>query len=239
MSPFRATLIFYPRMIRTVWHASRLARRGRYGRAEWERSSRDILAALERAGCRVEIEGMQHISSFDGPAVFTANHMSTAETFLLPAVIDPVKPLTFVVKPSLLEYPVFGHIMRSRAPIVVSRDNPRADLITVLEEGRRRLANGISIVLFPQTTRITGFDRTMFNTLAVKLAKASGVPVVPVALRTDAWGNGSLIKDFGRIDPRIPLRIVFAPPMGITGNGKREHERILAFIEEHLRRWGL
>jgi 1-acyl-sn-glycerol-3-phosphate acyltransferase len=40
--------------------------------------------------------------------------MSTLETFVLPYLIAPHRPMTFVVKKSLVEYPVFKHVMRAR-----------------------------------------------------------------------------------------------------------------------------
>jgi len=237
-SAMLSTALFYPRLACIVLAASRKAKRGRYDRIEWTKSSITTLQALEKAGCRVEIDGMSNISGFEGPAVFVANHMSTAETFLLPGIIDPVKHCTFVIKPSLMDYPFFGRVMRSRKPIVVSRDNPRRDLSIVLEEGLKKLEAGTSIVLFPQTTRVIGFDPARFNSLGVKLARSAGVPVAPVALRTDAWGNGRLIKEFGRIDPNIPIRISFGEAEYISGNGREEHARISDYISGKLRLWG-
>ncbi|MDX9759154.1 MAG: lysophospholipid acyltransferase family protein, partial [Bacteroidota bacterium] len=197
----------------------------------------DIINALEHAGCRLHIEGMEHLRGLHGPAVFVANHMSTLETFVLPALINPVRRCTFVIKPSLMDYPVFGHVMRSRDPIVVTRDNPRQDLQTVLEEGARRLAAGTSIVLFPQTTRSRTFDPTKFNSLGVKLAKNAGVPIVPVALKTDAWANGRLLKDFGPVFPHLPIHIHFATPVAIDGNGRAAHDTAVAFIAARLGAW--
>jgi 1-acyl-sn-glycerol-3-phosphate acyltransferase len=232
-----STLIFYPRMIRSVFAGARIAKRGRYDGEAWSASSRSILMALERAGCRFEVEGMQKYAGIEGPVVFVGNHMSTLETFILPALINPVKPVTFVVKSSLVDYPVFGAIMRSRNPIVVTRDNPRQDLQIVLEQGREKLASGMSLVLFPQTTRTTVFDPERFNSLGVKLARSAGVPVLPVALRTDAWANGTLIKEFGPIDPKKRVHIAFGEPMTVHGNGREEHERVTAFISSMLARW--
>ena len=57
------------------------------------------------------------------------------------------------------------------------------------------LRNGMSVIIFPQTTRIMDFDRKQFNSMGVKLAKRAQVPVVPIALKTDAWGVGKWIKD--------------------------------------------
>jgi 1-acyl-sn-glycerol-3-phosphate acyltransferase len=127
--------------------------------------------------------------------------------------------------------------MRSRNPIVVSRDNPRQDLVTVLEEGAKRLTQGTSIILFPQTTRTPQFDPAQFNTLGVKVAKKADVPVVPVALKTDAWENGSMLKDFGAIVPERTVHIRFGAPIQVDGNGRTQHEAVVAFIQENLRRW--
>jgi len=84
--------------------------------------------------------------------------MSILETFVLPCLIQPHRDVTFVVKESLITYPLFGQVMRSRQPVVVGRDNPREDLKTVLEEGQKRLEANISIIIFPQTTRSVEFD---------------------------------------------------------------------------------
>ena len=236
-SVFIASLRFYPRLVLTVLRASPKAKRGLYSSEDWSDSSIETIRNLEIAGCRFAIEGLHNVSAFEGPAVYVGNHMSTLETFALPGIIDPMKPVTFVIKPSLMDYPLFRHVMRSRNPIVVSRDNPRQDLVTVLEEGRRRLEEGISIVLFPQTTRRLDFDPAQFNSLGVKLAKSAGVPIVPFALKTDAWANGSFIKEFGPIDPKKAVHFAFAPPIRVGGNGKEAHEAVLRFIEGKVREW--
>ena len=236
-SPLPPTLAFYIDTIKVVFRSSHRAKRGRYGEAEWVDSSIDIINGLEHAGCRLHIEGMENIRALDSAAVFVANHMSTLETFVLPALINPVRRCTFVIKPSLMDYPVFGPVMRSRDPIVVTRDNPRQDLQTVLEEGARRLSEGTSIVLFPQTTRSNRFDPAKFNSLGVKLAKNAGVPIVPVALKTDAWSNGKRLKDFGPVFPDLPIHIRFAPPLPVDGSGREQHEAAVAFISAQLAEW--
>lgn len=220
-----------------MFRASRRAKRSRYGDNDWIRSSLDTLRALEGTGVRFEITGIDDFKGVEGPCVFIANHMSTLETFVLPAIIAPFKMATFVVKESLVEYPVFRHVMRSRNPITVSRTNPREDLKTVFDGGIERLRKGLSIIIFPQTTRSTLFDPAEFNTIGVKLAKKAGVPVVPVALKTDAWGNGRRLKDFGRIDPSIPVHIAFGKPLWIKDRGNEEHREIIGFITERLKEW--
>ncbi len=233
------TLVFYARVGRIVLAAARRARRGAFTDAEWIRASLAVRAAFERVGVRVAITGTRAFITLAEPCVFIGNHMSTAETFLLGSVILPFRPFTFVVKRSLVEYPVFKHIMRSRDPVVVGRLNPREDLRAVLEGGRQRLQAGRSLVIFPQRTRTATFDREAFNTIGVKLARRAGVPVVPLALKTDAWANGRWIKDLGPIRPAEPLHIAFGPALRIDAGERAVHEAVIAFIEGRLREWGV
>jgi 1-acyl-sn-glycerol-3-phosphate acyltransferase len=231
-------LVFYARILAIVFRAGAGAKRGTYDDTAWCQSSLHTLRLLERVGVRCEITGVHHIATLTGPCVFIGNHMSTLETFILPVILAPLRPVTFVVKQSLCEYPVFGHVMRSRDPIVVGRTNPREDLKAVLDGGAERLARGVSVVVFPQTTRTPIFDPAEFNTIGVKLAKRAGVPVVPLALKTDAWGNGRLIKEWGRIHPSKTVYFAFGTPRGIATRGGEEHEEIVRYIGSHITAWG-
>lgn len=193
-------------------------------------------------GAVFEVTGIEHLRTLEGPCVFIGNHMSTLETFALPAIIRPFTPVTFVVKQGLVEYPVFRHIMRSRDPVIVGRTNPRDDLKAVLEGGEARIKKGISIVIFPQqpkgTTRSVEFDPSAFNTMGIKLAKRAGVPVVPFAVKTDAWRNGRYLTDFGRIDPSKDVHISFGRPLHVTERGAKEHQAVVDFIMDRLAAWG-
>ncbi len=231
-------LSFYASILRIVITGSRRAKRGAYGDEEWSQSSLESLRAFERVGGIFEVTGTDNFRSLDTPCVFIGNHMSTLETFVLPGLIQPFKRVTFVVKQSLVDYPVFKHIMRSRDPITVGRTNPREDLKAVLEGGEAKLRAGTSLVIFPQTTRSEAFVPAQFNTIGVKLAKRAGVPVVPVALLTDAWGNGKMLKDFGTIDPSRKVYFAFGKPMAVQGRGDEEHQRIIEFISNKLQEWG-
>lgn len=231
-------LYFYPRLLKIVIDSGRVANKGKYGPVEWVQSSVDILDALEGAGIQLEVTGMKHLSSFDGPAVFISNHMSTLETVVLPSLIQPAREVTFVVKQELMKYPYFGSILGARDPIVVGRSNPREDLVHVMEEGLKYIKNGRSIIIFPQKTRSSKFNPESFNTLGVKLAKKADCYVVPVALITDAWGNGKMVKDFGKIDPSKKVHISFGEPFKVESTGAKEHLVVLDFIKDKLTEWG-
>lgn len=228
---------FYSRFIAIVLKASAKSKRSEYGDMDWAQSSIAVLRAIERVDVCVEITGIEHVQNLTGPCVFIANHMSMFETMVLPGIIQPIVDVTFVVKQSLVEYPVFKHVMRSRNPITVTRTNPREDFKAVLEGGAERLSNGISLIIFPQTTRSTVFEPEHLNTIGVKLARRAGVPIVPIALLTDAWANGTWLKDFGRIDPSKHVHVCFGEPMAVDGQGRQEHERVIEFIQTKLREW--
>lgn len=228
---------FYLSMLVIVYKAAALARRSQLDRVEWSKSCYSILRAIERVGVRVEISGLDNIKEVDGPCIFIGNHMSTLETFILPAMILPHKDITFIVKRSLVRYPVFRHIMISTGAIVIDRKNPRSDLATVLRQGTEEVNSGKSVVVFPQTTRTNRFNPDEFNTLGVKLARRAGVPAVPIALKTDAWGCGKILKDFGRIDPSLAVHFAFGKQVHIRERGASEHAGIIGFIGERLSQW--
>ncbi len=229
--------LFYFHVLRIVYQASKLARQGRYDDERWIASSIDTVRSLESVGGVFRLEGLDVLRRLGSPCVFVGNHMSILETFVLPCLIAPHREVTFVVKESLVSYPWFGHVMRSRDPVVVGRENAREDLRVVMEEGEKRLRAGVSVIIFPQTTRSVEFDPRKFNSLGVKLARRGAVPVVPFALKTDAWGLGRRLKDFGRISPGKTVHIRFGEPIAVRGAGKAEHAAVLAFIEENLARW--
>ena len=93
------------------------------------------------------------------------------------------------------------------------------------------------MIVFPQTTRRPVFDPAQFNSIGVKLARRAGVPVIPLAVKTDAWGLGWPLKDLGKIDPSRTVRFSFGDPLTVTGTGKEEHEEVVRFITDKLDSW--
>lgn len=215
-----------------------LAVKNTYNSAAWAESSYRILKLIEGCGGRFHMRGLDNLRSVSGPVVFISNHMSTLETFVLPCIIASLMEVTFVVKESLVRHFLFGPVIRSRNPIVVKRINPREDFHVVMNKGKELLSKGISIIIFPQSTRNAVFNPEEFNSLGVKLARAAGVHIIPTALKTDFWENGTYLKDIGPVSRNKPIHIVFDKPMEVTGSGKDEHKQIVKFIISNLQKWG-
>ena len=231
------TIVFYCKAIAIVIRASIKAKVGKYTLEDWARSSQEVFDMTEHVGGKVTIEGLDNLRNIEGPCVIVANHMSTLETFMLPGMISPIKNLSFVIKHSLTEYPVFKHVIRASLPITVTRTNPRDDLKSVFEKGGAMLKEGRSVLIFPQTTRSNTFDPEKFNTIGVKLAARSSVPVIPLALVTNMWANGKTFKDYGKIYPHRPVRYCFGKPIKIEGKGSKEHAEIVNFIQGKVDSW--
>lgn len=230
------SLSFYARVFSIVCEAAWRTRKG-YGMAHWAADSRTFMRRAESCGIRFHIENATAFASLPGPCVVVANHMSTMETFCMPAILAAHRPISFVLKRSLTTYPVFQRVVNAADPIAVDRVNPREDFKAVMEQGQERLSRGISVIVFPQTTRTPQLDRSAFNSIGVKLAKKAGVPIVPLALKTDAWGVGTLVKDYGRIRPELPVHFCFGEPILVQGAGKNEQEEIMEFIHWKLMTW--
>ena len=233
----RSSLFFIIRFLLLVFKTSRLAVKGQLDRQAWAISSHSVMKLIESFGGRFHIEGLDNIRKAEGPVVFVSNHMSTLETMVFPCIIASEKEVTFVVKDSLVNFPVFGPIMRARNPIVVSRTNSREDLALVMNQGKKFLEKGTSIIIFPQKTRKVDFVPDEFNSLGTKLAGRAGVQLIPVAIKTDYWKNGKFIKDLGPIYPEKTIYMTFEKPMHIQGTGKEEHQKIIEFISSKLKEW--
>lgn len=231
-------LPFYWYMYRTVVEAQELARAGRFDGAGFQHSSERSARVIEGCGGTIEVTGLDHLAKVDGTAVIVGNHMSFLETFLMPAMILPRKPVCFVVKESLLRHPALGPLMSSLEPVALTRTNPREDLRTMMEQGRQRLESGRSICVYPQSTRTPYFDAAKFSSIGAKLAQRTGRPLVPVALRTDFLGNGVLLKDLGPVYPERPIRFAFGPAIDAT-DARAAHEQAVAFMVGQLTAWGV
>lgn len=231
------SLGFYRRVSAIILRCSEFGREGRFSNAIWAEYSGKVVKAFEEGGVPVIVENLEVFDRFDKPCVIIGNHMSTAETFIPPSLLCPYRPITYVVKQTLIDYPIFKHIMRATDPVVVGRTDPRQDLKTVLEEGEARLREGISLIIFPQRTRTVEFRPAEFNSIGVKVARRAGVPVVPLAVKTDAWSNGKRLKDFGPFQPDKPAHFAFGEPMEVTGSGKQQNDAVIEFIQEHLAAW--
>lgn len=236
---FRAWWRFYVGgVLRTLLtNAASKLRRGFTPRLFSEMSFQ-IIRSVESTGATVTIEGLSGLVPLgDAPRVYVANHSSLLETFQLPCILNPFGSITIVAKRSLTKYPLFGSCLLAVDPILLDRKSARHDLAETLSQGKRHLASGRSVLLFPQGTRTQVFNPAKFNSLGAKLALAAGVPLVPIACKTDFAVPGRLVKDLGPIDPSRAVRYAVGAPLFPTLSQHELQAASAEFISKTLAAW--
>lgn len=176
-------------------------------------------------GVRYRIQGLEHLPPV--PYVMASNHQSPWETLLL---YERFPPLCAILKIELLSIPFFGWALKLLDPIPIDRSKPKLARVTLLREGIERLDNDISVLVFPEGTRVEpGVDKK-FSHGAAELAISSGKPLVPVAHNAGKfWPAHRLVKTPGVID------LVIGRPIATAGRQPRElTEEIQTWVRQRL-----
>jgi len=155
-------------------------------------------------GIRMEVHGAENIPSH--PCVVLSKHQSAWETVALQIVLPPH---AWVAKRELLWIPFFGWLLALSSPIALDRSKGKESMRQVLEKGKKKLADGFSVVMFPEGTRIPFGQRGKYKLGGAMLAEQSGAMVLPVAHNAGKyWGKNSIRKHPGTIIMSIGKPIV-------------------------------
>ena len=178
-------------------------------------------------GLRHRVEGLENIPA--RPTIVLCKHQSAWETLVLPRYFSPQ---TWVLKRELLRIPFFGWGLATLRPIAIDRAAGRSALEQVLEQGRRRLAEGIWVVVFPEGTRVAPGARRRYRLGGAVLAEKTHQAVVPVAHNSgDYWPRRGFLKRPGTI------RLVIGEPIESEGLSAAEiNSRAAEWIESTVRR---
>ncbi|TPV93396.1 MAG: 1-acyl-sn-glycerol-3-phosphate acyltransferase [Myxococcales bacterium FL481] len=110
--------------------------------------------------------------------VLVANHRSLGDIFVLFALRKHFK---WVSKASVFKVPFLGWMMWMANYIGLVR-NDTASRRTMMDECRRQLDEGSSIMMFPEGTRSKTASMRPFKLGAFRLACDTGVPVIPLVV---------------------------------------------------------
>jgi 1-acyl-sn-glycerol-3-phosphate acyltransferase len=150
---------------------------------------------------RVQVEGADKLDP-EQSYVVMANHHSL---FDIPTVLSSLPfPFRMLAKASLFRIPFMGWYMSRVGYIPVEREDPKKARES-LDRAARRVASGLSVLVFPEGTRSPEGTVKRFKRGGVNLAHAAGVPVVPVAIINSGrlLPRGSWYADPGVITMRI------------------------------------
>lgn len=182
-------------------------------------------------GIRVRVQGMEHLPQGEkAGAVLLVKHQSTFETFLMPALMP--HPLAYVFKKELLKIPFFGWSIGSLDMIHIDREQRARAFIKVVQQGRKLLANGTWVIMFPEGTRIPRGQAGEYKSGGTRLAIDTGVPVVPIAVTSArVWPAKAFVKRPGVVDVSI------GPAIPTQGRKADElMQEVQAWIESEMRR---
>jgi 1-acyl-sn-glycerol-3-phosphate acyltransferase len=197
--------------------------------ARWLRWQTEGLRIL--CGVQYRVTGMENLpQGKTSPGILLVKHASTLETFLMPALMP--HPLAYVFKRELIYIPFFGWAMGRMDMIHIDRRQKAQAFNKVVEQGKRLLAQGIWVIMFPEGTRIPRGQKGTYKSGGTRLAVATGAPVIPVAVTSaKVWPRKSFIKRPGIVDVSI------GKPIPSEGRQPEELMReVEAWIESEMRR---
>lgn len=161
-------------------------------------------------------------------AVVLLKHSSTMET-LAELQIFPIQ--TWVLKRELMYAPFFGWGIALLKPIAINRGAGRSAVRQVIRQGGERLREGISVMIFPEGTRMPAGQTRRYGVSGAALAAATGAKIVPVAHNAgDYWPRRGWMKKPGTVT------YVIGEPVDATDRDPREVNReIQDWIEKTIR----
>ncbi|HEY9068215.1 MAG TPA: lysophospholipid acyltransferase family protein [Burkholderiaceae bacterium] len=187
-----------------------------------------IWGARVICGVRARLHGLENLP--DSPVILLPKHQSTWETFAFPCLMP--HPLCYVFKRELLMIPFFGWAMARLDMIHIDRSKRTEAWSRVAEQGRRFMAQGNWVIMFPEGTRTPRGSQGVYKNGGTRLAVTTGTPVLPIAVTSArCWPRKSFVLTPGVIDVSIgkPIPSVGREPDELM----REVER---WIEGEMRR---
>ena len=197
--------------------------------AGWLRAS--VLGARYILGIRTHVTGMENLPvGKKSPAILLVKHQSTFETLLMPAMMP--HPLAYVFKKELLYIPFFGWSMARMDMIHIDRSQSARAFAKVVAQGKKLLARGVWVIMFPEGTRIARGKKGNYKTGGTRLAVETGAPVIPIAVTSaKCWPRKAFIKHPGVVEVSI------GKPIPSAGREPAELMReVEDWIESEMRR---
>jgi 1-acyl-sn-glycerol-3-phosphate acyltransferase len=171
-------------------------------------------------GLRYEVRGREHLPT--GPAIIAVKHQSAWDTFAASALFDDP---AIVVKRELLAVPFYGWYLRKAGMIGIDRELGAAAMRRMLHAARRAVAEGRSILIFPEGTRTPVGSDAPYHPGVGALVRDLKLPLVPVALNSGLfWGRRAFFKRPGLIVVEI------LPPF----TGEIDRRRITGELRERI-----
>lgn len=159
------------------------------------------------------VEGAEHVPR-EGPVVLASNHQSFLDIPLIAQAL-PGRHVSFLARDTLANSKLLAWIMDACGAVLVKRG---ASDRAALREMLAHLDGGDALAVFPEGTRTRDGSVGEFRRGALHVARKSGAPVVPVAIRGAFEALG---RQHAFPRPR-KVAIRFGPPIDAQAEGAAE-----------------
>ena len=178
-------------------------------------------------GISYEVQGWENVPDF--PVVIMAKHQSAWETVFMEARFPPQ---CWIVKRELLWLPFVGWGLMAIRAIAIDRSSGTTAREQIIEQGRRRLGQGMWISIFPEGTRIAPGKRGRYGIGGALLATRTATPILPIAHNAgEFWPRYAFRKRPGRV------KVVIGPLIATQGRDAISvNNEVEAWIEGQMRR---
>jgi len=177
---------------------------------------------------KVSVRGLEHIDP-SATYVYMANHQSMFDILALLGYL-PVQ-FRWLAKMELFQIPVFGYSMARVGYISIDRSNRRSAYKS-LQEAAQKIAQGVSVMVFPEGTRSTDGQIKPFKGGGFHLAVRSGQPIVPVVI----FGSHQVMPKGKLRIRRGQIILSINPPIDTTHYKRNGKEALMESVRATMKR---
>ena len=199
---------------------------------------------LARVFAWIHVDGQEHLRAIDGPVIFAANHQSHMDT---PVILVALPPrLRYRVAPAMAKEFFAAHFhpaQHTRGERFTNGLNYylaalffNAFPIPQREAGARQtlryigdvIADGFSILIFPEGKRTTSGEIDRFRAGIGMIAARLNVPIVPVRIE----GLDRVLHSTARMARPGRVRVAFGRPLHLSGD---DYEALAKQVEDAVK----
>ncbi len=141
---------------------------------------------LAHVGYRLKVQGLERIPP-EGPLILACNHVSFVDWLVIAATVN--RPIRFVMWHAYAGIPLVRFLLRDARVIPIGSSRQQPELVEkALREVQEALERGEVVCIFPEGRVTSDGEVGPFRPGVERMARASGVPVLPMALR-GFWGS--------------------------------------------------
>lgn len=165
--------------------------------------------------CRVKTRGHEHLDP-NQSYVFVANHQGAFDIFLVYGFLK--HPIIWMQKQSLRTIPFVGFASEKAGHVFVDNSSATARAASIVK-AKEHIANGVSIVIFPEGARTHTGKMGRFKRGAFHIAHDMQLPIVPLTI------NGAfdvLKRNTLQLNPGKKMELVIHPPIATVNLTEKE-----------------